>query len=102
MEPARPDDPLPNLIKVEGPELGVWKRAGLASASLVFFALGVVGWLIPVVTGIPFYVLGLITLGMASKPAARLINTWERRLPQRLRRLLRPRRFSRASPPSGE
>ena len=88
-----PEPVLPDLISLEGPQRGVWKRIGLVSASVAFFALGIVGWLIPVMTGIPFHVLGLVTLGMASKPVARLINRWERRLPHRLRLLLRPKRF---------
>lgn len=102
MEPAGADDALADLIKVEGPERGVWKRAGLALVSLVLFALGFVGWLIPVVTGIPFYVLGLVALGMASKPVARLVNAWERRLPLRLRLLLRPRRHGQQTRPHGD
>jgi hypothetical protein len=102
LEPARADESLPDLIRVEGPDRGIWKRAGLAVASLVLFVLGFVGWLIPLVTGIPFYVLGLITLGMASKPVARLVNTWERRLPRRLRLLLRPRRYGQPSRPGGD
>jgi len=84
---------LPDLIRVDGPARGWWTRAGLVSAAVVFLALGVVGWLLPVVTGIPFYVLGLLTLGMASRRMARRINSWERRLPQRLRVRLRPKRF---------
>ena len=69
-------------------------------ASLVFFLLGILGWLIPVVTGIPFYVLGLVTLGLAIPAVARRINAWDakrsprtrfhlHRMHHRLRRFLR-------------
>ena len=51
----------------------------------IFFVLGIVGWLIPVLTGIPFYVAGLALLALASDSARRLINRLERRLPRRLR-----------------
>jgi uncharacterized membrane protein YbaN (DUF454 family) len=53
------------------------------------FALGIVGWLIPVVTGIPFLVFGLVLLGMSSQRAREWINRAERRLPLRWRRRLR-------------
>ncbi|MHC4845838.1 MAG: hypothetical protein ACYTCU_06725 [Planctomycetota bacterium] len=64
-------------------------RVGLLAASAVLFALGVVFWLIPVATGIPFYVLSVITLSMASRRAARFLNRGERRLPYRFRRWMR-------------
>ncbi len=44
------------------------------------FGLGVVGWLIPVVTGIPFYVAAIVLLAMASERARGWVNTLERRL----------------------
>jgi len=58
-------------------------------AALVFFAAGVVGWLIPVVTGIPFYAAGLVFLGLASDRTRRLINRLERRLAESTRRRIR-------------
>jgi len=64
-------------------------RVGLFAASGVLFLLGVIFWLIPVATGIPFYILAVITLSMASSRAARLLNRGERRLPYRFRRWMR-------------
>jgi len=58
-------------------------------AALVCFAAGVVGWLIPVVTGIPFYAAGLVFLGLASDRTRRLINRLERRLAESTRRRIR-------------
>lgn len=58
-------------------------------AALVCFAAGVVGWLIPVVTGIPFYVAGLVFLGLASDRTRRFINRLERRLAESTRRKIR-------------
>lgn len=82
------EKPLPPLI-VRGQTRSVGRKAVLLSAASVFFVLGVVGWLVPVVTGIPFYVLALVCLGMASDRVARRINAWERRLPRRHRLVLR-------------
>jgi uncharacterized membrane protein YbaN (DUF454 family) len=62
----------------------------LALGGVVCLALGVVGWLVPVITGIPFYILGLVLFGMASPAVGRRINDWERRLPRRQRLWLRP------------
>lgn len=55
----------------------------------IFFVLGIVGWLIPVMTGIPFYVAGLALLALASDNARHVINRLERRLPLRLRWVVR-------------
>jgi uncharacterized membrane protein YbaN (DUF454 family) len=67
------------------------KRVALLAAALLFVVLGIVGWLLPVVTGIPFYILGLVCAGMASRRVGGWINRHERRLPRRLRLLLRPK-----------
>ena len=55
------------------------------SGALVCFVLGVIGWLIPVVSGLPFYARGLLLLGMASSRAARWVNRLDRRLPHAVR-----------------
>lgn len=55
----------------------------------VCFLLAVVGWLIPVVTGLPFLVAGLILLSIASPRVHGWINRFERRLPLRWRHVLR-------------
>lgn len=58
-------------------------------AALVCFVAGVVGWLIPVVTGIPFYAAGLVFLGLASDRTRRFINRLERRFAESTRRKIR-------------
>jgi hypothetical protein len=55
----------------------------------VCFALGVVGWLIPVVTGVPFYAAGLVFLGLASDRVRHGVNRLERRLAEGTRRRIR-------------
>ena len=82
---------LPDLIQQNGARPGMIKRVALLVLALVFLVLGVVGWLVPVVTGIPFYILALVCAGMASRRVGRWINHHERRLPRRWRLLLRPR-----------
>ena len=82
---------LPDLIQEQRARPGMVKRIALLAAALVLFGLGIVGWLVPIVTGIPFYILAAVCAGMASPRVARWINRHERRLPRRWRLLLRPR-----------
>ena len=94
---------LPDLVPERDHGLPTWKRTALFAAGSACMVLGVVGWLVPVVTGIPFYVAGIALLGLASVRAARALNALDRRLPRRARLLLRmalPRREP-TDPPKG-
>ncbi len=84
--PSPPELPdlLPPLVKRP-----VWVRALCIAGALVCFVLGVIGWLIPIVTGLPFYAIGLLLLGMASSRVAGWINRLDRRLPLAVRVALR-------------
>jgi hypothetical protein len=81
--------PLPDLLRDQDGRHPFWRRMIFLGAALVCFAAGVVGWLIPVVTGIPFYVAGLVFLGLASDRTRRFINRLERRLAESTRRRIR-------------
>jgi hypothetical protein len=95
--PVAPE--LPDLISTAY-RRPLWKRALCVLGALVCFALGIVGWLIPVVTGLPFHAAGLVLLGLASSRVARWINRLERRMPHRLRVQLRKWIRPVATPPS--
>ncbi len=86
-----PAPELPALLSEDGAERGMAMRIVLLFVAVLCFVLGVVFWLVPVMTGIPFWILGFIVLGMASRSAACWVNRQERRLPRRARLLLRPR-----------
>jgi hypothetical protein len=90
----QPEAELPDLLPQRRSLPVVWRVLALIGGVL-FIALGFLGWLVPIVTGIPFYVVGLGLLGLASRRARGWINTAERRLPHRLRLLLRPGRKKR-------
>ena len=81
--------PLPDLLRAQDGRHPFWLRILFLVLALVCFALGVVGWLLPVVTGIPFYAAGLIFLGLASDRTRRFINRLERRLAEGTRRRIR-------------
>jgi hypothetical protein len=83
------ENTLPPLLRTSRGPQSLWRRILLISGALGCFLLGIFGWLLPVVTGIPFYVAGLVLLGIASPPVRRWINRIEARLPLRWRRLLR-------------
>ena len=87
--PGRSADELPDLLREQDGRHPFWLRAVFLAIALVCFALGVVGWLIPVVTGIPFYAAGLVFLGLASDRTRRFINRLERRLSESTRRKIR-------------
>lgn len=80
---------LPDLLSERDNGYPAWKRTALFAVGSACMVLGVIGWLVPVVTGIPFYVAGIVLLGLASVRAARAINRLERRLPLRARLVLR-------------
>jgi hypothetical protein len=84
-----PETEFPPLLRLRAQDRPLAIRILLVLAAVVSFVAGVFGWLIPVVTGIPFYVLGLILLAMASPGAGRWINRQEARLTPRWRRRLR-------------
>lgn len=95
--PAKPESPsersarkdfsplLPPLTRKQP----VWKRAFYLGGALLLFLIGILGWLIPVVTGIPFYVAGLILLGMGSQRVRDWINQLEAKLSPQWRGRLR-------------
>ena len=85
---ARLNQELPDLLRTTAPP-PLWKRVLCVIGAVILFALGIVGWLIPVVTGIPFYALGLVLLGMSSQRVREWIIRAERRLPIHWRRRLR-------------
>jgi hypothetical protein len=80
---------LPDLLAPRQTKRPVWLRVLCLIGALLFFILGIAGWLIPVITGIPFYVAALVLLGMASDRARGWINSLERKLPNRWRWNLR-------------
>lgn len=75
---------LPDLLPVHHPR-PLWLRLLFLFGAFVCFALGIVGWLVPVVTGIPFYAAALILLAVASDRARGWVNALERRLPHNTR-----------------
>lgn len=81
--------------------LPLWKRSLYIFLGIVCLVLGVVGWLVPVITGIPFYVAAVAFLGASSRLARRCINWGDRKLPLRARVLLRAGRLEHPKPAPG-
>jgi hypothetical protein len=95
---ARRDGALPDLIRVDRPEPPAWRRVLYVVGAVLCLAGGIVGWVIPVMTGIPFLVAGVVLLAMSTRRASRVVNAAERRLPESWRRALR-RGLSKAPAP---
>jgi MFS family permease len=90
--PPSPAPPLGDLIPPRTTPLSTGRRALYLIGGLLCMIGGVVGWLIPVVTGIPFYIAGAFMLAAVSPVARRSVNWVDRKLPDRMRRALRRNR----------
>ncbi len=84
--------PLGDLIPPRTTPLSPGRRALYLVGGVLCMIGGVVGWLIPVVTGIPFYIAGAFLLAAVSPAARRGVNCFDRKLPDRLRCALRRNR----------
>jgi uncharacterized membrane protein YbaN (DUF454 family) len=84
-------DLLPDLLRCERTDHSLGWRALWIAGAVLCFAAGVVGWLVPVITGVPFYIAGLVLLAKAVPPVGHKVNAWERRLPLKWRLVLRPK-----------
>jgi len=80
---------LPDLLPPRHRPQPVWLKVLCILGAVICLALGVVGWLIPLVTGVPFYAVALLLLGLVSDRARRSINQLDRKLPDAARRALR-------------
>lgn len=92
-------DGLGDLIPPRTVPLPRWKRVAYLTGGIACMIGGVVGWLVPVVTGIPFYIAGAFMLAAVSPRARRFVNWCDTKLPQGLRRALRRGRME--PPPRG-
>jgi hypothetical protein len=81
--------PLPPLIPLLPESCTLVQRVALTLAGLLLLGVGLIGWLLPVVPGTPFMVIGLMLAGRASHGVAQQVNRLEAGLPYRCRLLLR-------------
>jgi hypothetical protein len=85
----------PPLLRLRSRKLSILKRVLLIGGAVLCFVVGILGWLVPVVTGIPFYIMGIVLLGIASpgfidrvnRAEARLTPKWRQRLRAGLRKI---------------
>ena len=87
-------DELPDLLRPRKTPLSLGWRVLYLGGALLLAVCGVLGWLIPIITGIPFYIAAVVLAGSASDAVRRYINGLERRLPAGFRvRLRRVQRY---------
>lgn len=82
-------DPLGELLPPTPTERSMVRRAWLISLGCTLIVLGVIFWLMPVMTGIPFWLAGLVCLAKVSDRVRRAVNASDRVLPGRVRKALR-------------
>ena len=83
------DPTLPELLREDPRDRDKWMRVALWFSVSFWLILAVLFWTVPFVSGIPFILLALVTLAMASPRFAQWVNSWERYLPHRWRVALR-------------
>lgn len=82
------ENTLGDLIPVEWTRKPLWVRLLLGTIGVVLVALGMIGWLMPVIPGFVLVPFGLILIAAISRWCARRINRLDRRLPERTRRFI--------------
>ncbi len=88
--PHEASEGLSDLLPPHPPERSVIKRVIYIVVGVVLILIGTVIWITPIIGGAPlFWIPGLIFLAKASDPMRRLINVGDRKLPGKLRTLLR-------------
>ncbi len=90
----------PDLVPEAPSPRSVGARVGLAIVGVCLLILGVVGWVLPFVPGVPLLLLGVGLLAALDARVARGLNKLDRRMPARLRSALRPSRWFKRQQPS--
>jgi len=93
---------IPDLLQADPQKRGRTVRILLTLLAVVVLGLGVVAWILPFLSGIPLFILGLTMLGMASRRVAIAVNAAESRLPTKWRLWLRPTLRSKLESSAGE
>lgn len=93
---------IPDLVSADPAKRGIGSRILLSVGGVLLIVLGVIGWILPLVPGVPFLVLGFALLGMCSQRLAVRINRAEARLPIKWRLWLRPGPKPRVKPKLSE
>jgi hypothetical protein len=83
------EEELPDLLPARKKERSLAFRVLCIVGAIVLFVLGIVFWLVPVITGIPFYIAAAVLLAVASERARGWVNSLERKLPRGFRIKLR-------------
>jgi uncharacterized membrane protein HdeD (DUF308 family) len=87
---------LPPLIPEDVDLKPAWKKYVLLGVGILLIVVGIIFVPVPVMSGVPFWVVGALVLGVSVPPFARFVNRQEARLPARWRRKLRPRLWRKA------
>lgn len=78
-----------DLLPRQAHSLSLFKRGLYLCIAILLIVLGIVFWLMPVLTGVPFWMAGLVFLARTSERCRRAVNWVDRKMPTRVRRALR-------------
>lgn len=89
-ERERPGDyALPDLLPRTRKKRSVLQRVLYFGGAILCILLGIAATPVPVISGLPFYIIAALLLAATSPLARRLINRLDRKLPHRARLALR-------------
>ncbi|MBL9148746.1 MAG: hypothetical protein JNM94_08640 [Phycisphaerae bacterium] len=78
-----------DLLPPQAHSLSLFKRVLYLVIATVLILVGIVLWLMPVLTGVPFWMAGLVFLARTSERCRNAVNWVDRKMPTRVRRALR-------------
>ncbi|MCB9833581.1 MAG: DUF454 family protein [Planctomycetes bacterium] len=82
---------IPDLLPPRSRRRSIPVRVAALAAGVILFAVGIAGWILPFMPGVPFLVASAAMFAVGSRTLAELINKIEKKLPERVRVQLRPR-----------
>ena len=78
-----------DLIPESKGDSGFLRKCFLLLGGLVLVILGIIGWVLPFLMGIPLIVAGLAMISVVIPPLRKLLNAWEAKLPTKWRHWIR-------------
>jgi len=83
---------IPDFLPEDKGDSGFLKKCFFVVGGLVLIVLGIVGWVLPFLMGVPLIAAGLAMAAVAIPGLRKLVNSLEAKLPRKWRLYLRPKK----------
>ncbi len=77
--------------------ISLLKKVSYFIAGLILIAVGFIGWVLPVLIGLPLIFMGLVFIGLSNNKVGLIINHIDKKLPYTVRKYLRKMKRNRKS-----